>query len=74
MNKFLNIYVGRRKKRENILIFTIIGFIGLGGIQRFVLGQIGMGLLFIYLWIMFHWYNYGFNKPQKINCGKKTKK
>lgn len=44
---FLSIYNGRRQKPDNILIATIIGFLGIGGIQRFMTKQIGMGILFL---------------------------
>ena len=29
------------------MICTILGFLGLGGIQRFITGQIGMGILYL---------------------------
>ena len=48
LNNFLNLYVGKRKKSETIMICTILGFLGIGGIQRFVLGQVGMGLLYLF--------------------------
>ena len=50
ISQFLNLYVGRRVKSDTILICTIIGFIGIGGIQRFLLGQIGMGILYLLTW------------------------
>lgn len=31
-----------------ILVTTIIGFFGVAGVQRFVIGQIGMGLLYLF--------------------------
>jgi len=40
-------YMARRKDPSNILLFTIIGFLGISGIQRFVLNQVGMGLLYL---------------------------
>jgi TM2 domain-containing membrane protein YozV len=45
--QFAIAYMSRRKDPNNILIFTVIGFLGIAGIQRFVLNQIGMGLLFL---------------------------
>jgi TM2 domain-containing membrane protein YozV len=45
--QFAMAYMARRKDPSNILIFTVIGFIGIAGIQRFVLNQIGMGILFL---------------------------
>ena len=48
LTDFLNVYIGKRKKSETIMICTILGFFGFGGIQRFMLGQVGMGLLFLF--------------------------
>ena len=48
LNNFLNLYLGKRKKSETVMICTILGFVGIGGIQRFVLGQVGMGLLYLF--------------------------
>ena len=44
---FLIVYNGRRKDPQLILICTLIGFIGAAGIQRFLLNQIGMGILYL---------------------------
>jgi len=46
--QFATAYMARRKDPSNILIFTIIGFLGVAGIQRFVLNQIGMGILYFF--------------------------
>ena len=46
--QFATAYMARRKDPNNILIFAIIGFLGFAGIQRFVLGQIGMGILYFF--------------------------
>ncbi len=46
--KFLNIYRARRKRPEDILIFSIIGLFLIPGLQRFFLNQIGMGILFFF--------------------------
>lgn len=45
---FAMAYRSQRKNPGDILIFTVIGLVGIAGIQRFVLGQIGMGLLFLF--------------------------
>jgi len=45
---FFMIYSGKRRSPQDLLIFTIIGFFGVAGIQRFATGQIGMGLLFFF--------------------------
>lgn len=45
--QFAVAYLSRRKDPTNILIFAIIGFLGIAGVHRFVLGQIGMGILYL---------------------------
>jgi len=45
---FFMVYSSKRKNPQDILIFTVIGFFGVAGIQRFATGQIGMGLLFLF--------------------------
>ncbi|MXV14144.1 TM2 domain-containing protein [Hufsiella ginkgonis] len=45
--QFVLFYSGRRKSAQDILLFTLIGLLGIGGIQRFVTGQTGMGILYI---------------------------
>lgn len=45
---FYMIYSGKRKSAQDILIFTLIGFIGIAGVQRFMLGQTVMGLLYFF--------------------------
>jgi TM2 domain-containing membrane protein YozV len=44
--KFMTSYVLQRKDPQQILIFTLIGFLGFAGIQRFVIDEIGMGILY----------------------------
>jgi len=46
--QFVNIYRARRKEPQMVLITTLVGFIGLAGLHRFILGQIGMGLLYFF--------------------------
>ncbi|MDX1627427.1 MAG: TM2 domain-containing protein [Fulvivirga sp.] len=46
--QFAQIYRARRKNPQEILIFTIIGFLGIAGIQRIILNQIGMGILYFF--------------------------
>lgn len=43
---FILIYQSRRKGPQIIMICTLIGFIGVSGIQRILLGQIGIGILY----------------------------
>ena len=45
---FIAIYNGKRKKAETILLCCLLGFVLAGGIQRFLVGQIGMGILFFF--------------------------
>jgi TM2 domain-containing membrane protein YozV len=44
---FFMTYAGKRKSPQDILIFTLIGFFGVAGIQRFVTGQTGLGVLYL---------------------------
>lgn len=46
--QFANIYRARRKKPQDVLILIIVGFFLIAGLQRFYLGQIGMGLLYFF--------------------------
>jgi len=45
---FFIIYAGKRKSAQDILLFTLIGFIGLAGVQRIMIGQIGLGILYMF--------------------------
>ena len=47
-NLFANIYRTRRRDPQLILITTILGFFVIAGIQRFLVNQIGMGLLYLF--------------------------
>jgi TM2 domain-containing membrane protein YozV len=48
LQQFAVIYGARRKDPQLILITTLAGFVGFAGIQRFILGNIGMGLLYFF--------------------------
>src|SRR5690554_2411036 len=48
VKQFALIYNSRRKNPQTILLLTLVGFLGVAGIQRFVLDQIGMGLLYVF--------------------------
>ncbi len=48
LNQFIIIYSGKRRKPETILICCLLGFVLASGIHRFVIGQIGMGLLYFF--------------------------
>ncbi len=41
-------YRSQRKDPNTILLVTLLGFVGIGGVQRFMLDQIGMGLLYLF--------------------------
>ncbi len=47
LNSFKFIYQGKRRSPQDILLFTLIGFVGVAGVQRFMIGQIGMGIIYI---------------------------
>jgi len=45
---FANSYRSRRKDPTTLLLVTLLGFIGIAGVQRFMIGQTGMGLLYLF--------------------------
>jgi TM2 domain-containing membrane protein YozV len=45
---FANVYRARRKDPQVILVTALLGFIVVAGVHRFMLGQIGMGLLYLF--------------------------
>jgi len=45
--QFANVYLNRRRDPLHILLFALIGFVAVSGVHRFVLGQIGMGILYL---------------------------
>jgi TM2 domain-containing membrane protein YozV len=48
IKNFVLIYGNKRKDPQDVLLFTLLGFVVIAGVQRFVLGQIGMGLLYLF--------------------------
>ena len=46
--QFAMAYMSRRKDPSNMLLFAVIGFLGIAGIQRFVSNDVGMGLLYLF--------------------------
>jgi len=44
--QFVIFYSGKRHSPNDILLFTLIGLLGAAGVQRFVVGQVGMGILY----------------------------
>lgn len=45
---FASVYRSRRKDPQMILITTLLGFVGFAGVHRFIIGQIGMGILYFF--------------------------
>ncbi|GAA4781917.1 hypothetical protein GCM10023231_06900 [Olivibacter ginsenosidimutans] len=46
VDQFLFLYTGKRRKTQEILLLTLVGFLGVAGIQRFMIKQVGMGIVF----------------------------
>ena len=46
---FILLYRDRRKDPQEILLFTLLGFLGVAGIQRLIIGVVGMGILYFLL-------------------------
>ncbi len=47
---FAGAYRQRRKDPHTVLLTAIVGLVGIPGLQRFWLGQIGMGFLYLFTW------------------------
>jgi TM2 domain-containing membrane protein YozV len=45
---FYMIYSGKRKSPQDIMIFTLLGFVGIAGVQRFLVGQVMMGVFYFF--------------------------
>jgi len=48
MVNFIALYNGKRKKTDQILLGCVLGFVCIAGIQRFMVGQTSMGILFLF--------------------------
>ncbi len=46
--RFLIMYQGRRKDPQTILITSLLGFVGVAGVHRFLMDQILMGILYLF--------------------------
>ncbi len=47
LQQFVSMYSARRKDAQTILLTCLLGFIGISGIHRFILDQVGMGILYL---------------------------
>ena len=47
IKQFASIYRARRKDPVMIMLLTLAGFVLIAGLHRFVIGHIGMGVLYI---------------------------
>ena len=48
LTHFCVIYRSKRKDPQTILLLCLLGLIGVSGIHRFVIGQVGMGILYFF--------------------------
>ena len=48
LQNFVMVYNGKRRKADHILLGCLVGFVAVGGVQRFMVGQIGMGILYLF--------------------------
>jgi len=46
--QFANLYRTRRRDPQLVLLTALIGFLGIAGVHRFLLNQIGMGILYVF--------------------------
>jgi TM2 domain-containing membrane protein YozV len=46
--QFIMFYMDKRKSPSDVLLFTLLGFVVIAGVQRFMIGQIGMGILYFF--------------------------
>ena len=44
LQKFQQVYLGKKKSKSTAHLLNLIAFFGLGGIHRFYLGDIGLGI------------------------------
>ena len=48
LTHFCVIYRSKRKDPQTILLLCLLGLVGVSGIHRFVIGQVGMGILYFF--------------------------
>ena len=44
---FASAYRSQRRDSTNVLLLTLLGFVVLAGLQRFYVGQVGMGIAYL---------------------------
>jgi len=47
VRQFMAIYSGNRKDGQTLLLLSLVGLLGVAGIQRFVIGQTLMGIVYL---------------------------
>jgi TM2 domain-containing membrane protein YozV len=48
LTNFSMIYRSKRKDPQTILLLCLLGLVGVAGVHRFVIGHIGMGILYFF--------------------------
>ena len=48
LSQFCMIYRSKRKDPQLILILSLLGLVGIAGLHRFIIGHIGMGVLYFF--------------------------
>jgi TM2 domain-containing membrane protein YozV len=48
MMNYANVYRTRRKDPQLILLTCLLGLVVIAGVHRFIIGQIGMGILYLF--------------------------
>ncbi|WP_448701880.1 TM2 domain-containing protein [Mucilaginibacter sp. AW1-3] len=48
LHNFQMIYSTKRKNPSDVLLFCLLGLFCIAGVQRFILGQVGMGILYLF--------------------------
>jgi TM2 domain-containing membrane protein YozV len=48
LRSFNIMYGGKRRKEQDILLFSVLGLVLVPGLQRFITGQIVMGLVYLF--------------------------
>src|SRR5471030_1785580 len=51
--RFFYIYSAKRKSPQEILLYVLIGFLGIAGVHKLVMGEVTMGILYLFTWGFF---------------------